>query len=282
METANNTLLSLNDEAQDVNNAVEEVATEVESGTERVKEIKERALGVRKDTEFKRNSTNEMVSSIKDSLGQSIEDSKNVEQIQTLTEDILSIASQTNLLALNASIEAARAGEAGKGFAVVADEIRQLAEHSRETANSIQDISNQVITAVETLASNSNQMLDYVNESVLTDYDNFENVAKQYYQDAEDLNNVLIGVNDNTVRLNGTIGAMTNEIQHISDVINDCTRGVSDATNSTTVILTSITTIHDDSENNREISERLQEEVSKFTSGSDDVVIAEAEAVEEE
>lgn len=265
METANSSLLSLNDEAQDVNNAVELVASEVESGTSRVKEIKERALNVRKETEEKRHSTNEMVSSIKDTLGQSIEDSKNVEQIQNLTEDILSIASQTNLLALNASIEAARAGEAGKGFAVVADEIRQLAEHSRDTANSIQEISNQVISAVETLASNSTEMLDYVNESVLNDYDNFENVAKQYYQDAEDLNDVLIGVNTNTERLNSTIGEMTNEIEHISRVIGDCTQGVSDATESTTGILTSITTIHDDSENNREISERLQEEVSRFS-----------------
>ena len=265
METANSSLLSLNNEAQEVNSAVEQVATEVESGTGRVKEIKERALDVRKETEEKRQSTNAMVSSIKDSLGQSIEDSKNVEQIQNLTEDILSIASQTNLLALNASIEAARAGEAGKGFAVVADEIRQLAEHSRDTANSIQEISNQVISAVETLASNSTEMLDYVNESVLNDYDDFENVAKQYYQDAEDLNDVLIGVNTNTDLLNSTISEMTTEIEHISRVIGDCNKGVSDATESTSGILTSITTIHDDSETNREISERLQEEVSRFS-----------------
>lgn len=52
-------------------------------------------------------------------LNRAIEDSKSVEQVNTLTNDILSISGQTNLLALNASIEAARAGEAGKGFAVV-------------------------------------------------------------------------------------------------------------------------------------------------------------------
>ncbi|MBE5916315.1 MAG: methyl-accepting chemotaxis protein [Pseudobutyrivibrio ruminis] len=267
METANNTLLSLNEEAGDVNNAVSQVSSQVSEGTANVGNIKEHATVIREKTEKKKASTNQMVSTIRDTLENSIEESKKVDQIQTLTEDILSIASQTNLLALNASIEAARAGEAGKGFAVVADEIRQLAEHSRDTANSIQEISNQVISAVEQLADNSNEMLTYVSDTVLQDYDDFEEVAKQYYQDAEDMNAVLDSVNDNTIILNQTINDMTSEIDHISRVINDCTQGVSDATESTTGILESITTIHDDSENNREISERLQEEVSRFTEG---------------
>ena len=281
METANNTLLSLNDEASDVNNAVGQVSNQVMEGTNRVADIKEHANIIRQKTDQKKASTNEMVSSIKDTLENSIAESKNVEQIQTLTEDILSIAAQTNLLALNASIEAARAGEAGKGFAVVADEIRQLAEHSKDTANSIQDISNQVISAVEALADNSNEMLAYVNDSVLQDYDEFEEVAKQYYQDAEDINTVLDSVNENTVVLNSTINDMTSEIEHISRVISDCTQGVSDATESTTGILESITTIHDDSESNREISERLQEEVSRF-SNSDIAYDEVSEEVSEE
>lgn len=81
------------------------------------------------------NTTNDMVVKIKDGLNQSIENSRKVERIQELTEDILSISSQTNMLALNASIEAA------KGFAVVAQQIRSLAEDSRKVANNIQDIS---------------------------------------------------------------------------------------------------------------------------------------------
>ena len=132
------------------------------------------------------------------------------------------------------------------------------------------EISNQVISAVESLANDSNEMLTYVSESVLADYDEFEDVAQQYYQDAEDINQVLRSVNDNTVVLTSTISEMAEQIDNISHVISDCTSGVSDATASTTGILASITTIHDDSESNREVSERLQEEVNRFSSASDE------------
>ena len=78
-------------------------------------------------------------------LAEAIEQSKSVAQINSLTDDILSISSKTTLIALNASLEATRAGKAGKGFSVVAGEIRKLADSSRDTANRIQEI-NEVIT----------------------------------------------------------------------------------------------------------------------------------------
>lgn len=70
-------------------------------------------------------------------------------KIQDAVTAIMNISEQTNLLSLNASIEAARAGEAGKGFSVVAEEIRSLSEGSREAANEIAAI-------VDELIANSN------------------------------------------------------------------------------------------------------------------------------
>jgi methyl-accepting chemotaxis protein len=74
-------------------------------------------------------------------------------KIGEIVELINQFTGQTNLLALNAAIEAARAGEAGKGFAVVASEVRQLAQRSTQSADSItalittvQDQANQMIS----------------------------------------------------------------------------------------------------------------------------------------
>ncbi|WP_179218690.1 methyl-accepting chemotaxis protein [Saccharibacillus sp. O23] len=72
-------------------------------------------------------------------------------QIAQILSTISEIASQTNLLALNAAIEAARAGEAGRGFAVVSDEVRKLAEHSRESAEQIGGILNELQGGTERL-----------------------------------------------------------------------------------------------------------------------------------
>ncbi|QGS69890.1 hypothetical protein CV093_07345 [Oceanobacillus sp. 143] len=60
--------------------------------------------------------------------------------IREIVQVISDIANQTNLLALNASIEAARAGEHGKGFAVVAAEVGKLAESTRESTSTIDEV----------------------------------------------------------------------------------------------------------------------------------------------
>lgn len=111
-------------------------------------------------------------------IDEKIEKSKAVEQIDSLTQEIIGITEQTQLLALNASIEAARAGEAGKGFAVVAQEINKLAEDSEETANQINSVSQLVITAVNELAAEAGKMADFVEQVAMKGYDELLITAK--------------------------------------------------------------------------------------------------------
>lgn len=146
---------------------VKDMAEQTKIISQYAQEMKGRAVTLEQTANDNKNSTSQVINDITGELNTALENSRSVEKVAQLTEDILSISSQTNLLALNASIEAARAGEAGKGFAVVADEIRQLADSSRETANNIQTINEQVIEAVNGLVKASERIISYINENIL-------------------------------------------------------------------------------------------------------------------
>ena len=127
--SANASLINTNTES--VKQEVDQIAERTSEINAYTREMKEHADSMEASARENMESTGAKVNEILTVLNQAIEDSKSVNQVNSLTDDILNIASQTNLLALNASIEAARAGEAGRGFSVVATEISQLADQPR-------------------------------------------------------------------------------------------------------------------------------------------------------
>jgi len=203
------------DDSIKVESAVSEMLTNAEDGSSYAAQIRKKARETEvKATESKDKAT-EVLQTIDGAVKESIENSNQIHQIGELTGDILGIASTTNLLALNASIEAARAGEAGKGFAVVADEIRVLADRSKETANNIQEISVRVIESVEELAKNATNLLDFVNNNVMADYDTLEDTGRAYFESAERVDGMMKNIKTSIDELKDSVG----HVIHSNDMI---------------------------------------------------------------
>ncbi len=264
MEEVAATLDQITVGTQEILNASQNMRNKASSGADFVKEVKDRAVEIREQTLESKNTTSQMISDIRLLLEKAIENSRSVEKINGLTAEILNISSQTNLLALNASIEAARAGEAGRGFAVVADEISVLAGNSRDTANNIQSISALVTEAVENLAKSANDMLEFIDTTVLTDYDKFVNVANIYHNDADSMDDILHEFYNNAQELANTMSNMTEGIDGINIAVDESAQGVTVAAQSTGHLVEALGAIKAEADTNREISQQLQEEVQRF------------------
>ena len=254
----------INQNADAVRSETETIADKSISINEYSKQMKENADKMESDARHTMEETSGKVQDILTVLNDAIEESKNVEQVNGLTNDILSISSQTNLLALNASIEAARAGEAGKGFAVVADEIRQLADSSRETANRIQEINGVVIHAVHNLADNANNLVEYMKESILPEFENFVKSGAQYRENATYIESEMNGFTVKTDALKSAVDEIASSIGTITAAIDEGAKGVTGAAESTQVLVSDMDNISNRMDENQEIAAALQKETNVF------------------
>lgn len=265
------TMQDISENASVINTNTDNVAKEVELIAEKTdeltgytKDMKAHAQSMESVARTNMESTDRKVSEILEVLQKAIEDSNSVKQVNSLTNDILNIASQTNMLALNASIEAARAGEAGRGFAVVASEISQLAAASQEAANNIQRINAVVTNSVNNLSDNANGLVSYINDSILPEFERFVESGVEYNDKASFIEGTMTDFKEKTDSLKQSMLEISSSINTISHAINEGVNGVVSAADSTQLIVEDMDNISHKMDENYEIADSLKKETSIF------------------
>lgn len=265
------TMQQVSENASLINSNTEQVKSEVDSISKRSGEINDYSVVMKKNADniehkarVNMQTISEKLEGILDVLNKSIEDSKSVQQIDSLTENILDISSQTNLLALNASIEAARAGEAGRGFAVVADEISNLAESSKKAANNIQEINEVVTVAVSNLSKHASDLVKYMNDIILPDFESFVEAGGKYKEDSSYIHGVMDEFTLKTKELKKSTSEIAESIKLIAMAISEGADGVNGMAENTQKFAMDVEDITDQMNTNQQIASELKEETEIF------------------
>lgn len=249
---------------EEVTSRMEMLASSASDGNNKAYEIKDKAIKTKNISGESRDIAVRLYNEKERSILKAIEDVRVVEEIKTMAEIISSIAEQTNLLALNAAIEAARAGENGKGFAVVVEEVRKLAEQSSETVQIIESTILRVQEATKNLSYNAKEILEFMDDTVMKDYDAFFTTLDNNVEDSNFISN-----------MSEDIAAMTQEItatmNELSQVVEGLAKNAEDSSDNTVYISEGMDEIALGTEqiamtavNQAKLAENLNDMVRKF------------------
>ncbi len=262
-KVANNAAI-INSSAADIKGDVRDMAEECSAITDYSSAMKKRANEMEAAAQTNTEVIQKKAADILEVLEEAIENSKSVNQVNSLTKDIVAISSSTTLIALNASVEAMRAGEAGKGFSVVAREIKSLANSCSETAGRIQEVNQIVTNAVHNLSKHSQDMADYLSETVLTEFQEIVRSGRQYKEDADYVKEMIDAFNSRTDRLRNSMIDIADSIESITKAIDDGAGGITGVADSTKSLAGDMADITDRMDTNREIVEELKKQMEVF------------------
>lgn len=198
-----------------------------EDGEKNSGQIQERAGEMERISTESRHKTDQMYAVMKQKTDAAVEQAKSVQKINALTDNIKQISSQTNLLALNANIEAARAGEAGRGFAVVASEIGDLATQTLDTVSTIDEIVGEVNSSVSNMTECLTTIMEFLEQTVLGDYEHFAQVGEQYHADADTFQQIMQQTKEAVDALEQHIGEISSTVSDINSMVEQSTDGIS-------------------------------------------------------
>lgn len=264
MEETSASLSQVNTSIGTVYETIQKISGNAEEGRNSTQEVMKNAASIYEEAAKTQQTAHAQANELAAVVNEKIEQSKAVEEISNLTANIIGITEQTNLLALNASIEAARAGEAGKGFAVVADEIGKLATNSSETAAQIQQVSAEVIQAVNELAQKAQQMLAFMDEVAMGGYEKLLETSRDYQNNVGQINQMMQDFANESVQVRGSVDQIKDAVAAINLAVEESAKGVTGVTETAVDLTSRVGDIGNEANSNMNIAELLNVEVNKF------------------
>ena len=271
MEVVSDTTGGIQNTIGEVKAQVDVLWNEANHGSEKAVKVSDDARAMKDHVMEVKSITVKKVGEITALLNRSIQDSEKVSRINTLSETILNIANETTLLSLNASIEAARAGEAGRGFAVVASEINSLAETSQKTAKNIQHINQEVIETVRDLAENTSEVLEYINNNVLKDYDQFVEAMDEYVHNMEEFYSILQNFSNSSKGLNDSMGNMIDSVGFITNAVGEGSAAMDVSAENAASLVDKMNEVQNAVNVCQEVSGVLEQEIKHFAANGNAV-----------
>ena len=141
------------------------------------------------------------------------------ENITNVVTTITKVADQTNLLSLNAAIEAGKAGEYGRGFNVVAREIRRLADQTAVATLDIDQMVQEMQSAVSAGVMEMDKFIAEVNLSA-EDVGKISSQLTRIIEQVQTLSpsfenvNVSMGLqSENARKINSSIANLSEDMQ---------------------------------------------------------------------
>lgn len=264
MEECSASSESISSELNNASSAVTEFATQIGEVVNETSEASTRADDAARMAVTHRDNAMAEITRIDDAIRSAQEEAKTIEEVHEIAKRIQDIAGHAKILALNAQVEAARAGEQGKGFAVVAVDVEKTSAEITAAVAEINEINERVINAVEKLSDSTTQMNEFIEKSVVGDYDRFVEVGRDYGDTMQKVREYMHEMRDKSSQISNTISGINKNIGGIATAVSESAQMVEQLSASSGMISEEIKTLEKTSVDNVEQTGRLTGDIQKY------------------